>query len=218
MTSTAILIPARYYSSRFPGKPLCDLGGKTMIERVYDTCLRSGFDTFVLTDDERIVEVIGAGTIIDRSDYSNGTERCAGAAKNLNYERFINVQGDMPDITTDIIKRVNSITETGIATAWTNMDPQLQSDPNTVKIVHNNVYACWFGRGLTLGDHHLGIYGYTKEALLDYGQRPSKYEKHEGLEQLRWFEKFYKVSVTKVDFDGIEINTPEDMEKWNESR
>lgn len=218
MTSTAILIPARYHSSRFPGKPLCDLGGKTMIERVYDTCLKTGLDTFVLTDDERIAEVIGAGTIIDRSDYNNGTERCAGAAKDLNYDRFINVQGDMPDITVEIINRVNSIIDTGVVTAWTPMDPLLQSDPNTVKVVHNNVNACWFGRGLTLGDHHLGIYGYIRTALLHYNRQPSKYEKHEGLEQLRWFEKFYKIGITRVDFDGIEINTPEDMEKWNAGR
>ena len=72
MTSTAILIPARYHSSRFPGKPLCDLGGKTMIERVYDTCLKTSLDTFVLTDDERIAEVIGAGTIIDKFDIIMG--------------------------------------------------------------------------------------------------------------------------------------------------
>ena len=125
----------------------------------------------------------------------------------------------MPDVTIEMIDRVAVNTPmSGVVTAWTEMDSQLQSDPNSVKIVHNNVYACWFGRGLTLGDHHLGIYGYTKKALLDYGQQPSKYEKHEGLEQLRWFEKFYKIGVTKVDFDGIEINTPEDMEKWNESR
>lgn len=190
-----------------------------MIERVYDTCLRSGFDTFVLTDDERIAEVIGAGTIIDKSDYNNGTERCAAAANHLNYDQFINVQCDMPDVTVEMIKRIDINTKiTGVVTAWTEMDPLLQSDPNTVKVVHNNAFAHWFGRGITCGAHHLGIYGYTKEALAMYRSSPSKYELHEGLEQLRWYHLNQRVAITRCNFDGIEINTPEDMEKWNESR
>ena len=221
MTSTAILIPARYQSSRFPGKPLCDLGGKTMIERVYDTCLKTGLDTFVLTDDERIAEIIGAGTIVDNSDYNNGTERCAGAIGLIHkYDQFINVQGDMPDVTVEMIKRVKSIIpQSGVATAWTEMKKSLQSDPNTVKLVHNNVYAHWFGRGMTYGSQHLGIYGYTHMALSRYPlYKQSPHEDIEKLEQLRWLDNNWKIAVTQVDFNGIEINTPEDMEKWNESR
>ena len=221
MTSTAILIPARYQSSRFPGKPLCDLGGKTMIERVYDTCLKTGLDTFVLTDDERIAEIIGAGTIVDNSDYNNGTERCAGAIGLIHkYDQFINVQGDMPDITIEMIKRVKSIIpQSGVSTAWTEMKKSLQSDPNTVKLVHNNVYAHWFGRGMTYGSQHLGIYGYTRRALSRYPiYKQSQHENLENLEQLRWLDNMWRIAVTKVDFNGIEINTPEDMEKWNDSR
>ncbi len=221
MTSTAILIPARYQSSRFPGKPLCDLGGKTMIERVYDTCLKTGLDTFVLTDDERIAEIIGAGTIVDNSDYNNGTERCAGAIGLIHkYDQFINVQGDMPDITIEMIERVKSIIpQSGVSTAWTEMKKSLQSDPNTVKLVHNNVYAHWFGRGMTYGSQHLGIYGYTRRALSRYPiYKQSQHENLENLEQLRWLDNMWRIAVTKVDFNGIEINTPEDMEKWNDSR
>lgn len=138
-----------------------------MIERVYDTCLKTGLDTFVLTDDERISEIIGAGAIVDKSDYNNGTERCAGAIGLIHkYDQFINVQGDMPDVTIEMIKRVKSIIpQSGVATAWTEIKKSLQSDPNTVKLVHNNVYAHWFGRGMTYGSQHLGIYGYTHRAL-----------------------------------------------------
>lgn len=219
MTSTAILIPARLQSSRFPEKPLCNLGGKTMVRRVYDTCIKSGYDTYVLTDSRRVAhEIPYANVIYDNVDYNNGTERCAAAAKRLDYDQFINVQGDMPDVTVEIIKRIEiNIKMSGVVTAWTEMDPIMQKDPNTVKVVHNNVYAHWFGRGMTLGSHHLGIYGYTKRALSYYRKSPSEYELNEGLEQLRWYYLNFKVGVTRVDFNGIEINTPEDMEKWNES-
>ena len=220
MKSTAILIPARYESSRFPGKPLCNLGGLPMVRRVYDTCIESGFDTFVLTDHRKVAHAIPFKDVIyDNREFNNGTERCAAAAKGLQYDQYINVQGDMPDVTVEMINRIHvNIPISGVATAWTEMDPELQKDPNSVKVVHNNVFAHWFGRGLTLGAHHLGIYGYSKKALAMYRTRPSQYELNEGLEQLRWYELNFRVAVTRVDFDGMEINTPEDMEKWNESR
>ena len=221
MTSTAILIPARFASTRFPDKPLCDLGGKKMIERVCETCVSSGYDTYVLTDDTRMIfeADLDADVIVNKTDFANGTERCAAAAERLTrYDQFINVQGDMPDVTLQMIKRIDINTKiTGVATAWTEMDPLLQSDPNTVKVVHNNVFAHWFGRGMTCGAHHLGIYGYTRKALAAYRKHPSKYELHEGLEQLRWYELNQRIGITRCDFDGIEINTLEDMEKWNES-
>ena len=223
MTSSAILIPARYASTRFPGKPLAMLDSVPMIKRVYDACVASKIPTYVLTDDIRIANVFeNAGVIIDYKHYENGTERCAGAIDidyMQKYDQFINVQGDMPDVTVEMINSVAvNIQTSGVATAYTDMDSALQSDPNSVKVVHNNVYAHWFGRGLTCGAHHLGIYGYSKQALAMYRMSPSAYELHEGLEQLRWLHLNYKVSIAKVDFDGIEINTPEDMEKWNESR
>ena len=107
MTSTAILIPARWGSTRYEGKPLVDLDGKPMIKRVFDECTKSGLDTFVLTDDMRIFELFGSGQCwIDETPYNNGTERCAGAIDNgffHKYNRFINVQGDMPDVTVCIL-------------------------------------------------------------------------------------------------------------------
>ena len=221
MTKTAILIPARYHSTRFPGKPLCDLGGKPMIDRVIDTCVQTGLRTIVLTDDIHIHKHVSDKCMVfmDPSDYQNGTERCAGAIKDDwldGYDQFINVQGDMPDVTVEMIERVKStIPQSGVATAWTEMKESLQSDPNTVKLVHNNVYAHWFGRGITYGSQHLGIYGYSRKALAMYRTTPSNYELHEGLEQLRWFKLNQKMGITRVDFDGIEINTSDDAEKWN---
>tara|TARA_R110002153_G_scaffold110515_1_gene251814 strand:+ start:800 stop:1384 length:585 start_codon:yes stop_codon:yes gene_type:complete len=194
-----------------------------MIDRVIDTCVQTGLRTIVLTDDIRIHKHVSDKCMVfmDPSDYQNGTERCAGAIKDDwldGYDQFINVQGDMPDVTVEMINRVDEIVHQGVVTLWTDMSKELQSDPNCVKVVHNNVRAHWFGRGLTLGDQHLGVYGYTREMLEKYGTRQDKYENHEGLEQLRWIANGHKVHLRKVDFDGIEINTPDDMEKWNDSR
>ena len=222
MTSTAILIPARYHSTRFPGKPMCDLGGKPMIDHVVDMCVQTGLRTVVLTDDIRIHKHVSDKCMVfmDPSDYQNGTERCAGAIKDdwLNkFDQFINVQGDMPDVTVEMIERVkNTVPQTGVATAWTEMKQPLQSDPNTVKLVHNNVFAHWFGRGMTYGSQHLGIYGYTRKALSRYPlYNQSQHEDIEKLEQLRWIDNNWRIAVTRVDFDGIEINTPDDAERWN---
>lgn len=222
MSKTAIMIPARYGSTRFPGKPLADLAGKTMIERVYETCLESGLDTYVLTDDERVAEKIGAGCIVDKADYANGTERCAGGTKYLPeyYDRIINVQGDMPDITVDIISQVcDAMNYHSLVTAYTIMDPALRADPNTVKIVVGNQMSCWFGRGFTYGEHHLGIYGYRRFYLEQYlTWPPSAEEEIEKLEQLRWLANDMQFGSLQVEFSGVEINTPKDQEKWNESR
>lgn len=224
MTSTAILIPARYDSKRFPGKPLTMLDGVPMIKRVYDACSATEIPTYVLTDDVRIASVFqNTSVIIDDTDYANGTERCASASTldyMQKYDQFINVQGDMPDVTAEMILRVQEIIgQSGVATAYTDLKTKdLQFDTNTVKMVHNNVYAHWFGRGIAWGSQHLGIYGYSKQKLLAYANtKQDTYEELEGLEQLRWLslQLTTRIAVRKVEFDGIEINTPEDAEEWN---
>tara|TARA_R110001632_G_scaffold92215_1_gene197221 strand:- start:198 stop:818 length:621 start_codon:yes stop_codon:yes gene_type:complete len=201
---------------------MCDLGGKPMIDHVVDMCVQTGLRTVVLTDDIRIHKHVSDKCMVfmDPSDYQNGTERCAGAIKDDwldGYDQFINVQGDMPDVTVEMIERVKStIPQSGVATAWTEMKESLQSDPNTVKLVHNNVFAHWFGRGMTYGSQHLGIYGYTRKALSRYPlYNQSQHEDIEKLEQLRWIDNNWRIAVTRVDFDGIEINTPDDAERWN---
>lgn len=225
MTSTAILIPARYGSTRFPGKPLTMLGDKTMITRVVEGCKQSGLDTYVLTDNKTIAmaaKAAGAEIYIDSDNYLNGTERCAGTVTKSvlleQYDRFINVQGDMPDVTIEIINAVyKELNFFSVVTAYTDMDLALQSDPNVVKMIKGDQLAHWFGRGFNYGYHHLGVYGYRRYHLERYyNWPPSREENIEKLEQLRWCDHDIMIRAVKVDFNGIEINTPEDAEKWND--
>lgn len=223
MTSTAILIPARYNSSRFPGKPLCDLGGKTMIERVYETCAETGLDTYVLTDDLSIALLFNDNNCrVDTEEYNNGTERCAGALKLIKkYDQYINVQGDMPDVTADMIETTRiQLNQYKVSTVCTMMPKEEQNNPNSVKLVRGNDKCLWFGRGMTgYGDWHLGIYGYQREALQSYPNLiDTREERIEKLEQLRWLKNGWDIGVLPVTFSGIEINTPEDVRKWYESR
>lgn len=231
MTSTAILIPARFESTRFPGKPLVDLKGKSMITRVIETCKLTDYPVYVLTDHMDIAkEAIKTGVQVILEEHiptdrpENGTERCAQAVKYSPYlkpfDYFINVQGDMPDITDDVIKDVASdrdlFRELGyVVTAYTEMDPELLEDPNTVKCVPGKNCVAWFGRGFKYGKHHIGIYGYSRTALNHYLDFMSNYEHIEKLEQLRWIENDIRIKGIQVAWEGIEINTPEDAKLWN---
>ena len=223
MTSSAILIPARYGSTRYPGKPLTMLGNKTMIQRVVETCKLSKIDTYVLTDNKTIAmaaEAAGAGVYIDSHDYENGTERCAGAIRSRkfdDYDQFINVQGDMPDVTVEMIAKAKmALNYYPVGTVFTNMPEDKQNDPNTVKMVRAGDQALWFGRGMTgYGEWHLGVYGYRKNALECYlSMRVEQEERVEKLEQLRWLKNGWQIGCYSVQFNGIEINTPEDAEEW----
>jgi 3-deoxy-manno-octulosonate cytidylyltransferase (CMP-KDO synthetase) len=225
MTSTAILIPARYNSARFPGKPLAMLDGVPMIKRVYDACIASKIPTYVLTDDMRIFELFNTRNCwIDEAHYENGTERCAGAIKNdffKQYDQFINVQGDMPDVTLEMIEKTKwHLQHYPVTTMCAMMPEKEQNDPNTVKLVRAADKCLWFGRGIVgYGDWHLGIYGYKRNSLEMYPSLFStREERLEGLEQLRWLKGGWDIGVFPCEFNGIEINTPEDAEKWNDSR
>ena len=222
MKSTAILIPARYASTRFPGKPLCMLDSVPMIKRVYDACIASKTPTYVLTDDQRIYNVIGSNCIIDRKEYANGTERCAGAIAKFDildqYDQFINVQGDMPDVTLQMIERcVEWLKYYPISTVWTDMPKEMQNNPDSVKMVRAGDQALWFGRGMTgYGDWHLGIYGYRREALELYSNlEVTEEETIEQLEQLRWLKNGWQIGCSSVYFNGVEINSPEDVDTWH---
>ncbi len=219
---TAILIPARYNSTRFPGKPLAMLDSVPMIKRVYDACTASKIPTYVLTDDVRIASVFqNASVIIDDKDYANGTERCAGAI-NIDYmqkyDQFINVQGDMPDVTTQMIERcVEWLQYYPISTVWTDMPKEMQDDPNSVKMVRAGDQCLWFGRGMTgYGHWHLGIYGYRRDALELYPDLEITVEEEtEKLEQLRWLKSGWQIGCSSVYFNGVEINSPEDVDIWH---
>jgi 3-deoxy-manno-octulosonate cytidylyltransferase (CMP-KDO synthetase) len=226
---TAILIPARTGSTRFKGKPLVELGGKYMIQRVYDECIQSKLDTYVLTDDWAIAEVMKTPSHIvveETKQFANGTERCADAIRHHRfdqYDQFINVQGDMPDVSFDmIVSTLHQLKHYSVSTMYTNMvdgyNPARNNDLNCVKMIVDSSRrqrALWFGRGLAYGDHHLGIYGYHRKALEDYSSlHVPEEEIIEGLEQLRWLKAGYDIGCMYTDWNGIEINTPEDAIAW----
>ena len=219
---TAILIPARYGSTRFEGKPLCMLDGVPMIKRVYDACSASKIPTYVLTDDQRIAQVFkNTSVVIDDYPYENGTERCAGAI-NLDYmkkyDQFINVQGDMPDVTLQMIERcVEWLKYYPISTVWTDMPKEMQNNPDSVKMVRAGDQCLWFGRGMTgYGEWHLGIYGYRRDALELYSDlEVTQEEEIEKLEQLRWLKNGWQIGCSSVQFKSTEINSPEDVDIWH---
>jgi 3-deoxy-manno-octulosonate cytidylyltransferase (CMP-KDO synthetase) len=229
MNTIAILIPARYESTRFPGKPLTLLNGIPMVRLVYERCRKAaqeiGADVIVLTDDERIAERFNPNEVwLDDGDYLNGTERCAAFSQTKRgeqYRKFINVQGDMPDITTDIIKYVYyNLNQYDITTAHTDMDPKLRENPHTVKLIEGNGKVLWCGRGLTkYGKHHLGVYGYWGHKLTGYRTLPVTAEEDiEQLEQLRWLKNGCTIGTQSVYFNGIEINTLEDVDAWHQNK
>lgn len=219
--TTAILIPARLNSSRFPKKMLAELNGYPLIKHVFDRCANAGYETYVLTDSKEIADILPYKHVIMTStEHENGTSRCMEVIDEvLQYDRYINVQGDMPDITPEIIRAVEwELQRSDVATAYTPMDFNLRNDPNSVKMIHSRGRAHWFLRAsLTYGDHHLGVYGYNREAKAMYNASTKFVEEDiEKLEQLRWIQNGIKIGVVEVEFDGIEINTPEDLEKWHE--
>ena len=219
---TAILIPARYGSTRFEGKPLAILNGVPMIKRVYDACVASKIPTYVLTDDQRIYNLIGANCLLDHREYENGTERCAGAVAKFDvlnqYKNFINVQGDMPDVTLEMIEKAKwHLQHYPVTTVFTQMQEDKQNDPNSVKMVRSGDQALWFGRGMTgYGDWHLGVYGYKRNALELYPTLQIKQEEQvEKLEQLRWLKNGWQIGCLSVQYSGVEINSPEDVDEWH---
>ena len=193
-----------------------------MIKRVYDACIASNLPTYVLTDDVRIASVFqNTSVIIDDTDYENGTERCAGAIKldyMQKYNKFINVQGDMPDVTLGMIqKTLWHLKHYPVTTVFTDMPEDKQNDPNSVKMVRGADQALWFGRGMTgYGDWHLGVYGYRRNALEMYTYLPVEREEEvEKLEQLRWLKNGWQVGCLSVYYNGVEINSPSDIEEWH---
>ena len=194
-----------------------------MIRRVFERCCKTGLDTYVLTDDNRIADKFESyQVIIDKADYDNGTERCAGAVAMRtfdDYDQFVNVQGDMPDVTSELIKKcIASLSQYEVSTVYTTMPSKIQNDPNSVKMVRAGDQALWFGRGMTgYGEWHLGVYGYRKQALQAYPHLLVEAEERiEKLEQLRWLKNGWQIGCNSVYFNGVEINTPEDVETWQQ--
>lgn len=232
-----IIIPARYASTRFPGKPLALIQGKPMIQHVYEAALSSMADqVFVATDDERIANCIhdfGGQAVMTSPTLPSGTDRCGTAARQsglADNDIIINVQGDEPFITGDIINllilQFNN-PDTRIATLCSKITKAEEiSDPNKVKVIFDkNHRAIYFSRytipylrnpeQFTPNYYkHIGIYGYTHKILQELIQLPeSALEKSEKLEQLRWIENGYSIYVSECEYEGIGVDTPEDLEQ-----
>ena len=213
---TAILIPARYQSSRYPGKMLAEVNGKPLIKHVFDICNQTDHHVIVLTDHEDIAKQVPNFVMTGEAD--NGTERCCDAIQGMGFGQYVNVQGDMPDITPAMIERcIEHLSKYSVTTLYTTMPKEKQNDPNTVKMIRAKDQALWFGRGMTgYGDWHLGIYGYSATALRMYKKLEIPDEEHiEKLEQLRWLKNGWQIGCLNVNFNGVEINTPEDLKEWH---
>jgi 3-deoxy-manno-octulosonate cytidylyltransferase (CMP-KDO synthetase) len=235
------VIPARYASTRFPGKPLTDIGGKSMIQRVYEQSKKSTrlTDVIVATDDDRIeshVKAFGGKVIMTNSSHQSGTDRCFEAIQNYSSSAdvIINIQGDEPFIRPEQIDLVASCFESGnvqIATLVKKINSYEELlNINTPKVVlNNNGDAIYFSRQTIphlrdkeqtkwLDFHtfykHIGIYAYTAKSLAEITTlKQSTLELAEGLEQLRWIENGYKIRTKVTDFESIAVDVPNDLQK-----
>lgn len=235
------IIPARYASSRFPGKPLAMLGGKTMIERVYTRVCNVMDNVAVATDDTRIadaVEAFGGRVVMTSPNHRSGTDRCREAVDILGStaDVVINIQGDEPFIAPSQLKSLMesfSDPTVQIASLARPFDPsrgfEALFDPNTPKVVmDNDMNALYFSRSIIPYvrnydwkewlNHakfytHVGLYGYRRDILHRLGALPqSTLEIAESLEQLRWLQAGYKIRMSLTDEPTIGIDTPADLE------
>lgn len=232
------IIPARYASSRFLGKPLARIGGKTMIERVYRGCSENTnlFDLVVATDDVRIFDAValfGGKAVMTDEHHVNGTSRIVQVITDHYLDQevdwVINIQGDEPLITTDLLEEVISIIrskpDAEIVTLVRKLeDPADADNPNIVKAVFDNNYkALYFSRSkipyyrsksTEVHYQHLGIYAYRLNTLLTLRDlKESPLERAESLEQLRWLEHGLSIYVGITDYMSIGVDVPEDIER-----
>ena len=235
LAKVVVVIPARYGSTRLPGKPLVSLAGKPMIQRVYERAklAKQVNAVIVATDDERIVKAVesfGGEARMTRSDHRTGTERVAEVAAHVDGDIFVNVQGDEPLLDPAAVDTaVSSLLEEPVAAISTVATPIKTAgdimDPNVVKTVLDfDGNALYFSRApipwvrdtasKTLVRHlkHLGLYVFQREALLEYATLPQgELERIEQLEQLRWMENGWKIRVSEVEHDAVSVDVPEDV-------
>ncbi len=233
------IIPARYASTRFPGKPLAMLGGRTVIQRVYEQATAILDEAYVATDDERIfqaVEQFGGRAIMTRADHKSGTDRIEEAAEKIGTQAdvIINIQGDEPFIQKSQIETLMHLFDepsTQIGTLGKRFESiEAAMNPNSPKIVTDKRgFALYFSRSIipyVRGKErsewlqhfpylkHLGLYAYRREVLQEVTQLPqSPLEIAESLEQLRWLENGYRIRVGLTDVETVGIDTPEDLQR-----
>lgn len=234
------IIPARYDSSRFPGKPLADIAGKSMIQRVYEQSKKAALHrVIVATDDQRILDEVhrfGGEAVMTKSSHQSGTDRCREVVDLVNddYAVVVNIQGDEPFIQPeqiDALVRCFDQPQVQIATLIKKAaDLSEVKDPNRVKVVRNiREEAIFFSRSAIpnlkgiaenqwLENHtfwiHIGLYAYRPHILDEITRLPiSSLEKAESLEQLRWIENGYKIKTAETKIDSDPIDHPEDLQK-----
>ena len=240
------LIPARYASTRFPGKPLADIGGKPMIQRVYEQVCGCLDAVYVATDDDRIfraVEGFGGRVIMTSPNHRSGTDRCAEAMTKVAepFDVVINIQGDEPFIQPaqiELLKGCFDSPEVELATLVKAFKPSdglaALQNPNSPKVVINEASeAMYFSRSVVpylrnipqeewLERHtfykHIGIYAYRRDVLPRVASLPQGcLEKCESLEQLRWLENGLRIRVAVTDVENLAVDTPDDLRRILES-
>lgn len=233
------IIPARYASTRFPGKPLALLDGKPVIQHVYEKVAAVLEAAYVATDDERIYDVVksfGGQVVMTRTDHKSGTDRIEEAIEKIGgeWDVVVNVQGDEPFVAKsqlDTICHCFDDPTTQIATLGKPFESmEAVQNPNSPKIVVDNMgFAMYFSRSVipyVRGKEksswlthypflkHLGIYAYRKDVLRQVTQLPqSSLEIAESLEQLRWLQNGFKIKVGTTDVETVGIDTPQDLER-----
>ncbi|MBQ8064245.1 MAG: 3-deoxy-manno-octulosonate cytidylyltransferase [Prevotella sp.] len=233
------IIPARYGSTRFPGKPLAMLGGKPVIQHVYEKASKVLDTVVVATDDKRIqhaVSQFGGQAVMTRSDHKSGTDRIEEAAEKIGTDAdiVINIQGDEPFIATSQIETLQHLFDddtTQIGTLGKRFESmEAAMSPNSPKIVCDRKgFALYFSRSVipfvrgveqaSWLEHfpfvkHLGIYAYRRSVLRELTQLPqTPLELAESLEQLRWLENGYRIRVGLTDIETVGIDTPEDLQR-----
>jgi 3-deoxy-manno-octulosonate cytidylyltransferase (CMP-KDO synthetase) len=235
--TVAVIIPARFGSSRLPGKPLREILGRSMIQRVYERCTQADGLAMVCvaTDDPRVVRAVegfGGKVVLTRSDHLSGTDRLAEAVESMDVDIVVNVQGDQPFFDPMMIAevveplRVDSDVKLSTLKYPISATDDLQN-PAVVKVVTNRFGdALYFSRSLIPYPHrdvahsvfeHVGIYAYRRETLLEISRlSPSTLEQVESLEQLRWLEHGLTIRVVQsqckdLAFCGFSVDTPEDL-------
>jgi 3-deoxy-manno-octulosonate cytidylyltransferase (CMP-KDO synthetase) len=228
------VIPARYASTRLPGKPLVEIAGKTMTEHVYGRAQQAASvdEVLVATDHEgifRVVQAFGGDVVMTSANHQSGTDRIAEAVRDRDVDIVVNVQGDEPlldpreiDLVVEPLRADSSLMMSTLATAI--QDPRDVQDPGVVKVVvDRRSRALYFSR-LPIpfyrsgndGPHfkHVGLYAYRKSFLLEYAKlEPTPLERAEALEQMRVLENGHAIYVAFSDHDAVSVDTPEDLER-----
>lgn len=232
----ACVIPARYASTRLPGKPLADIAGKPMIQRVYEQVAKAKKPALIIvaTDDQRVfdkVESFGGMALMTQPNHPTGTDRLAEVASHhQDVDVIINVQGDEPLIDADVIDQLADLfledADLQMATVASPLLEDEYDEPSAVKVICNKQGdAMYFSRSLIPYPRHafinppmkhVGIYAYRRQFLLDYAKMdPTPAEETESLEQLRALENGYAIRVIKTDKRFVGVDTPEDLERVN---